>query len=181
MKKIESLLITLAAAMALAACSSTPTQDAGAASTAAPAPSAAPASPAAPATAPSPAAALVTMPLHKDPNSALSKQRSVYFDFDDATVKSEFNGLIETHGKYLQGNPRLAVRIEGHADERGSAEYNLALGQKRAEAVVRALKIIGVKDSQMEPISYGEERPVAAGQGESAWGRNRRADVVYRD
>jgi len=181
MKKIESLLITLAAAMALAACSSTPTQDAGAASTAAPAPSAAPASPAAPATAPSPANPLVTMPLHKDPNSALAKQRSVYFDFDDATVKSEFNGLIETHGKYLQGNPRLAVRIEGHADERGSAEYNLALGQKRAEAVVRALKIIGVKDSQMEPISYGEERPVAAGQGESAWGRNRRADVVYRD
>jgi peptidoglycan-associated lipoprotein len=181
MKKIESLLITLAATVALAACSSTPTTDAGAASSPAPAPSAAPASPPAAATAPSPANALVIMPLHKDPNSALSKQRSVYFDFDDATVKSEFNGLIENHGKYLQGNPRLTVRIEGNADERGSAEYNLALGQKRAESVVRALKIFGVKDSQMEPTSYGEERPVAAGQGESAWGQNRRADVVYRD
>lgn len=176
MKKIESLLITVIATVALAACSSTPpATDAAAAPSAPSAP--APAS----ATAPSAAAALVAMPLHQDPNSALSKERSVYFDYDDFSIKSQYNSVVENHGRYLQGNSTLTIRVEGNADERGGAEYNLSLGQKRAESVVRALKIYGVKDSQVEAVSYGEERPVAPGHDEAAWDQNRRADVVYRN
>lgn len=106
-------------------------------------------------------------------------QRSVYFEFDDSAVKNEDLGLIERHGKYLSSQPALAIRIEGNADERGSAEYNLALGQRRAESVVRALRIYGIKDTQMEPVSYGEEKPMAQGHDESAWSQNRRADLVY--
>jgi len=103
----------------------------------------------------------------------------VYFDFDEALLKPEFSSLIERHGQYLMSNPKLAIRIEGNTDERGSAEYNLALGQKRAEAVKQALKIYGVKDTQMEAISWGKEKPRAKGHDEADWGQNRRADLQY--
>ncbi|MFZ2650447.1 MAG: OmpA family protein, partial [Burkholderiaceae bacterium] len=83
------------------------------------------------------------------------------------------------HGKYLGSKPQLAIRIEGNADERGSAEYNLALGQRRAEAVLHALKLFGVRDSQMEAVSWGEERPKLISHDESAWAQNRRADLAY--
>jgi peptidoglycan-associated lipoprotein len=119
------------------------------------------------------------LPAHLDPQSLISKERSVYFDFDQSLIKPEFTALLERHGKYLLDNPAIAVRIEGHADERGSAEYNLALGQRRAEAVLRALKLYGAKDAQMEPVSFGEERPVATGHDEASWWRNRRADIAY--
>lgn len=180
MKRNESLLITVIATVALAACSSTPPATNAPVAPAA-APSAPPAPAPAPATAPSPAAALVAIPLHQDPNSAISKERSVYFDYDDFSIKSQYNSVVENQGKYLQGNSTLTIRVEGNADERGSAEYNLSLGQKRAESMVRALKVYGVKDSQVEAVSYGEERPRAAGHDETAWGQNRRADVVYRN
>jgi peptidoglycan-associated lipoprotein len=125
------------------------------------------------------ASSTVTIPPHLDPKNLISTERSVFFDFNVFTVKSEYNGLIERHGKYLSSKPALSIKIEGNADERGSSEYNLALGQKRAQSVLQALKIAGVKDSQMEAISWGKERPKAMGHDEAAWAENRRADLVY--
>lgn len=116
---------------------------------------------------------------HLDPNSRISKEHSVYFDFDSTALKADYTPVIALHGKYLAANPSLVVRVEGNTDERGSAEYNLALGQKRAQTVVRALKVYGVQDRQLEAISYGEEKPAARGNEESAWSQNRRADIVY--
>lgn len=188
---LSALMLTV-----LAACSSTPppatpaASPAPAAATPAPAaPAARPAPPAAPAPTPAPAAdtkpatapavQAKALPAHLDPNSDIARDRSVYFDFDRAVVKPEAAPLIERHGKYLAANPALVVRVEGHTDERGSTEYNLALGNKRAEAVRQALKLIGARESQMEAISYGELRPKATGQGESAWSQNRRADLQY--
>jgi len=120
-----------------------------------------------------------SVPEYLDPNSPISKNRSVYFDFDDYSVKKEYAALVELQGKYLASRPTLAVKIEGNADERGSSEYNLALGQKRAEAVLRALKAFGVKDAQLEAVSFGKEKPKALGHDEAAWSQNRRADIQY--
>ena len=121
----------------------------------------------------------VVVPAHLDPNSSLSKNRSVYFDFDKFQVKDEYKSVVESHGKYVGSQGTLKIKIEGNADERGGREYNLALGQKRAEAVARALKIYGVKDQQVEAVSFGSEKPVASGHDEAAWAKNRRADVSY--
>jgi peptidoglycan-associated lipoprotein len=114
-----------------------------------------------------------------DPASPLAK-RSVYFDFDSFVVKPEFQGVVEAHGKFLVANPARRVTIEGNADERGSREYNLALGQKRAEAVKSRLRLLGVAESQMETVSLGEEKPVATGADEASWAQNRRADLNYK-
>jgi peptidoglycan-associated lipoprotein len=116
---------------------------------------------------------------HLNPNSAISKERSVYFGFDQFDIKADQAAVVERQGKYLAANGALKVRVEGNADERGGREYNLALGQKRAEAVVRGLKAYGVKDGQAEPVSFGSEKPKAAGHDEAAWAQNRRADVAY--
>jgi peptidoglycan-associated lipoprotein len=114
----------------------------------------------------------------KDPNNILSK-RSVYFDFDKYDVKEEYRPIVEAHAQFLKQNPNRSVRIEGNADERGSAEYNLALGQKRSEAVRSAMKALGASDSQIEATSNGKEKPRALGSNEAAWAENRRADVIY--
>ncbi len=116
---------------------------------------------------------------HLNPSSLIASQRSIYFDFDEFTVKAEAGPLIERQGKYLAGKPSLAIRVEGNADERGGREYNLALGQKRAEAVVRALKVYGVSDKQAEPVSFGSEKPQDLGHDEAAWAKNRRVDLAY--
>ena len=116
---------------------------------------------------------------HLNPNSLISTQRSVYFDFDQFNVKASETAVVERQGKYLASKPALAIRVEGNADERGGREYNLALGQKRAEAVVRALKVYGVTDKQVEPVSFGSEKPKATGHNEEAWAQNRRVDLVY--
>ncbi len=114
-----------------------------------------------------------------DPNSPLSK-RSVYFDFDSNAVKDEYRGLIQAHSRYLAGDKRDArIRIEGNCDERGSREYNLALGQRRAESVKKMMTVLGVGDGRIETVSYGEEKPVATGHDESSWAQNRRADIKY--
>ena len=113
-----------------------------------------------------------------DPAGPLAK-RSIYFDFDQYTIKPQYTALVERQGKYLAGQPALAIRVEGNCDERGSSAYNLALGQRRADAVVRALKIYGVKDAQMEAISWGKDKPVATGHDEAAWALNRRVDLQY--
>lgn len=114
-----------------------------------------------------------------DPNSPLAK-RSVYFDFDSYSVKDEYQSLLGQHAQYLKSHPERHVLIQGNTDERGTSEYNLALGQKRAEAVRRALSLLGVPDSQMEAVSLGKEKPQADGHDESSWAQNRRADLVYQ-
>lgn len=123
--------------------------------------------------------ATVTVAPHLDPRNLLSAERSVFFEFDDFAIRSDHAALIERHGRYLASKPTLSIKIEGNTDERGSPEYNLALGQRRAESVLRALKIYGVKDSQVEATSWGEERPRATAHNEGAWAQNRRADLAY--
>ncbi|MGH8787327.1 MAG: peptidoglycan-associated lipoprotein Pal [Cupriavidus necator] len=113
-----------------------------------------------------------------DPNSPLAK-RSVYFDFDSYSVKSDYQGMLGEHAKYLGSNKGRKILIQGNTDERGTSEYNLALGQKRAEAVRRSLASMGVPDTQMEAVSLGKEKPKAAGHDEASWAENRRADINY--
>ncbi|MBL8286832.1 MAG: peptidoglycan-associated lipoprotein Pal [Rubrivivax sp.] len=113
-------------------------------------------------------------------NSALlaaPSQRVVYFDFDSFAIRDEFKPLIEGHARALAGNKSRHMVIEGHTDERGGREYNLALGQKRAEAVLRSMTLLGVGEQQLEAVSYGKERPAAAGSDEAAWAKNRRAEL----
>jgi peptidoglycan-associated lipoprotein len=114
----------------------------------------------------------------KDPRSPLSK-RSVYFDYDSYVIRDEFKSLLATHAKFLMANTKMKMLIQGNADERGSREYNLALGQKRAEAVKNALALLGVKEAQLESVSLGEEKPVCAEQAEACWSQNRRGDMLY--
>lgn len=116
----------------------------------------------------------------KDPASPLSK-RSVHFDFDSFVVKDEYRPMLEAHAGYLMSKRDARVILQGNADERGSREYNLALGQKRAEAVRKALAVLGVSEAQMEAISFGEEKPRNEADTEEAYAENRRADVVYGD
>jgi len=114
-----------------------------------------------------------------NPNSPLAK-RSVYFDFDRYDVKDEYQAVLQAHAQYLKTHPQRHVLIQGNTDERGTSEYNLALGQRRAESVRRALSLMGVQDSQMEAVSLGKEKPVALGHDEASWAQNRRADLVYQ-
>ena len=123
--------------------------------------------------------ATVTLPAYLDPKSSLATERSVYFDYDEYAVKGDYAGLIERHGRFLASHPEVAIRVEGNTDERGGTEYNLALGQKRAEAVLRALKIYGVREQQLEAVSWGESKPVATDSTEAAWAQDRRADLQY--
>ncbi|HJV50324.1 MAG TPA: peptidoglycan-associated lipoprotein Pal [Noviherbaspirillum sp.] len=125
-----------------------------------------------------PVTAVTTDPLN-DPKGILAK-RSVYFDFDSFVVKDEFKPMIEAHAKYLGSNKGRKVVIQGNTDERGGREYNLALGQKRAEAVRKSLSALGVSDTQMEAVSFGKEKPKATGSDEASWAENRRADIVYQ-
>lgn len=166
----------LAAGVLLAGCSSTPVTPPPAPVPPAPAP-VAPAP--TPAPAPAPVAPAPVLPAYLDPNSPIHNERSIYFGFDQFTIKSDYDAMLERHGRYLSSAPSVAIKVEGNTDERGSSEYNLALGQKRAEAVVKALKIYGVKDAQVEAVSWGKERPKATGHDEAAWSQNRRADLAY--
>ena len=103
----------------------------------------------------------------------------VYFDYDEADIKPEFNAMLQAHGRNLAANPNMQVRLEGHADERGSREYNIGLGERRAQAVKQALLLQGAGASQLSTVSYGEERPAATGSDEESWGLNRRVELVY--
>lgn len=114
-----------------------------------------------------------------DPQGVLAK-RSVYFDYDSYTVKPEYRTVIENHAKYLVAHKDRKVIIQGNTDDRGGAEYNLALGQKRAEAVRKALVLLGVSDAQVEAVSFGKEKPKALGQDEASYAENRRADIAYQ-
>ncbi len=108
-------------------------------------------------------------------------ERLVFFDFDKSEIRPEFRAMLSAHTDYLVGNRGKAAMLQGHADERGSTEYNLALGQRRADAVREYLTAGGVYSDQLEAISYGEERPRALGSNESAWAENRRVEILYTD
>jgi peptidoglycan-associated lipoprotein len=192
-----TLLAAAAAVAVLAGCAtpSTPTPAAAATPAPAPTPAAAPAAaPAAPAAgttggvaggssrstalAPTPAPPPVAPPAPALP--AQPESATVYFDFDDARLAQAGLATVERYGRYLGAVRAASARVEGHADERGSREYNLALGQRRAQSVVDALKVLGVADSRVEAVSYGEERPRVRASNEEAWAQNRRAELSIK-
>jgi len=114
----------------------------------------------------------------EDPNSPLAT-RVIYFDYDQSTVRMEYMDVVRAHAQYLANNPQVTVRLEGHADERGSREYNLGLGENRANAIRNLMLAEGVADNQIVVVSYGEERPAAYEHNEDAWAMNRRVELVY--
>ena len=115
-----------------------------------------------------------------DNQGPASVGRIVLFDYDSYVIKPEFQNLIESHARFLKANGARKVMIEGHTDERGGREYNLALGQRRAEAVRRSLGLFGIADNQVEAVSFGKEKPGAQGGDEASWAQNRRAEIAYR-
>jgi peptidoglycan-associated lipoprotein len=127
-----------------------------------------------------PQSQVATVDLNRNAAAAVTGGRIVYFDFDSYVVKEEFRPVIESHAKALTTSRQKKMVIEGHTDERGGREYNLALGQKRAEAVAKSLTLLGAQDSQIEAVSFGKERPAAQGSDEAAWAKNRRAELKDR-
>lgn len=113
-------------------------------------------------------------------DAALRRITTFYFDFDTAEIKAESRDVLAAHARYLANNPNVDVRLEGHTDERGTKEYNLALGERRANAVQRFLIVNGADRGQIETVSYGEEKPAAMGSNESAWAQNRRVELIFR-
>ena len=111
---------------------------------------------------------------------AAANARTIYFEFDSFAIRPEYQAIIETNARNLKANKNQRISIEGHTDERGGREYNLALGQKRADAVRKALSLLGVADAQMESVSFGKEKPAATGESEMAMEKNRRAEIVVR-
>lgn len=120
-----------------------------------------------------------TSPSTQEPRSAIPAERSAYYDLDRSELRPEARTLIEANARYLREHPGLKARIEGNADERGSAEYNLALGQRRAEGVAKALGLLGVTNDRIEAVSFGKEKPRETGHDEASWAKNRRSDIVY--
>lgn len=118
-------------------------------------------------------------PMDEDPASPLSK-RVIYFDYDKSELPDEYRPIVQAHANFLGANPRARVVLEGHTDERGSREYNVALGERRAEATRRLMLFMGAAEDQIETVSFGEERPVALGHDESAWQQNRRVEIIYQ-
>ena len=114
----------------------------------------------------------------KDPNNILSK-RSIYFEFDSFTIADQYKPILQAHAKYLAANRNARVTLQGHADERGSREYNIALGQKRSDSVKRTMTLLGVQETIVETVSFGKEKPKNMGHDEAAWAENRRVDIIY--
>jgi peptidoglycan-associated lipoprotein len=180
---MRRILTGIAIAGLLAACASTPDEQEAAKveerlPSAKPTTPAKPADPGTAATKPLDTGKVAGDPL-KDPANILSK-RSIYFDYDSNAVKDEYRPVISAHAKYLSQNRSRRVRVEGNTDERGSREYNLALGQRRADAVKQMMELLGASGSQIETLSFGEEKPKATGSDESSWAENRRADIRYQ-
>jgi peptidoglycan-associated lipoprotein len=113
------------------------------------------------------------------PLEGLLAKRTIYFDFDSSEIRGEGTDIVAAHAKYLSKTGGMKIRLEGHTDERGSREYNIGLGERRAQAVRRALLLQGAAEGQISTVSYGEERPAAAGSDEAAWAKNRRVEIVY--
>ncbi len=159
-------------------CSSEPSKDEGKATVEERAPAAAKPAPAQPVSAKPVQPSQVQVNPLKDPKNILSK-RSIFFDYDSDRIRDEFRPLLQAHGKYLADNAGAKMLIQGNCDERGSREYNLALGQRRAEAVKRMLVLMGAREAQIEPVSLGEEKPRCTEQTEACWAQNRRGDLLY--
>lgn len=178
---MKKLVTSVLMASLLAACASQKPKEAPVAETkpapVAEAPAPAPAAPA-PAAAPASVAPVAVDPLN-DPNSILAK-RSTYYPFDVYVVQDADKPVVQAHAKYLSEHADRKVRLEGNCDERGSNEYNLGLGQRRADGVKKMLIVGGARDSQLEAMSYGEEKPRATGHDEASWAQNRRTDLNYR-
>ncbi len=181
---MKRILTAILATAILAACSSTSTKEqdpaavedrSGASTT--PQPSTKPPVTTGPTTTPLDPKGVSGNPL-KDPSNILSK-RSIYFELDSNVVKEEFKPVVSAHARYLQQNRGQKMTVQGNADERGSREYNLALGQRRADAVKQAMQLLGAQPDQIETVSFGEEKPKATGHDEKSWYENRRADIVY--
>jgi peptidoglycan-associated lipoprotein len=113
------------------------------------------------------------------PQAGLLAKRTIYFDFDNSEIKGEATDIVAAHAKYLAAHSTARVRLEGNTDERGSREYNIGLGERRSQAVRRALLLQGASDAQLSTVSYGEERPASAGHDDTAWAKNRRVEIVY--
>jgi peptidoglycan-associated lipoprotein len=173
MRTISTLALIVSSAVLLAACSSTKLDDKNA-----PVESRAGTGSATDTRAVNTVDAGSTDPLN-DPQGVLAK-RSIYFDYDSYSIKDEYRAVVENHAKYLVAHKDRKVIIQGNTDDRGGAEYNLALGQKRAEAVRKALVLLGVSDAQVEAVSFGKEKPKALGQDEASYAENRRADIAYQ-
>jgi peptidoglycan-associated lipoprotein len=174
---MKKLVISIVLVNLLAACASEkPKEPEAAAPESAPVATAPVAAPEA-VPAPAPAPVVAVDPLN-DPANILAK-RSIYYPFDVSAVQDADKPIVLAHAKYLSEHPDLKIRVEGNADERGSNEYNLALGQRRAEGVKKMLVLGGAKSSQIETASYGEEKPKATGHDEAAWSQNRRSDIKY--
>ena len=177
----KRLIGSILLAMLLAACSSKPIKEAPKVEEKSPSSQAAPSAGAkdeSAMTAPAAESSMSVNPL-KDPNNILSK-RSVYFDFDKDEVKSEYRALIEAHAKYQLAHPDAKVVLQGNADERGSREYNLSLGQHRSVAVKKVMNLLGVQDKQIETVSYGEEKAKTSCRDEACYQEDRRVDIVYQ-
>jgi peptidoglycan-associated lipoprotein len=177
-KRFGKSVLPFGLAVLLTACASTPPQES-AQPTPTPTSAIAPKSVAvAPETRPAARPAVSVSPLN-DPNNLLSK-RSIYYDFDKSDLKSEFRPLVEAHAKYLRDHPGANITIQGNCDERGSREYNIALGQRRSQGVLNIMKLLSVPERQMEAVSFGKEKPKALGHDEAAWAEDRRSDIVYQ-
>jgi peptidoglycan-associated lipoprotein len=113
------------------------------------------------------------------PQGGLLAKRVIYFDFDSSEIKGDGTDIVGAHAKYLATNPTARVRLEGHTDDRGSREYNIGLGERRAQSVRRALLLQGATEAQLSTVSYGDERPAVAGHDEAAWSKNRRVEIIY--
>ncbi|UXH79897.1 peptidoglycan-associated lipoprotein Pal [Roseateles amylovorans] len=172
--KLEKLMLSLVAVAALAACSSTKLDEPAPVETKPATPVVQPQQPQTNTTGERP---VTTVDLGAQYDAAVSNQRVVYFDFDSFVVKDDYRSLIENHSKRLNNKKSLVLSLEGHTDERGGREYNLALGQKRAEAVAKSLTLLGVATNQVEPVSFGKERPADNGHNEDAWAKNRRVEL----
>ena len=181
---MKRLFLALAASAILAACSSTPTKEQeGAAvedrsgASASSQQQKPPTQSTGPTSKPLEGSSMSGNPL-KDPSNILSK-RSIYFELDSNVVKDEFKPVVSAHARYLQQNRGAKMTVQGNADERGSREYNIALGQRRADAVKQAMQLLGAQADQIETVSFGEEKPKSTGHDEASWYENRRADIVY--
>ena len=168
MKNLISTVVLVATLAVLAGCSSKPPEE--------PPP---PPQPTTDTSGVADAGAVVDDTASSGPSGELLSKRIIYFDFDRADIRADSQSVVAAHAQYLSRNPSQKVRLEGHADERGSREYNIGLGERRAQAVRRALLLLGVAESQLATVSYGEERPAAAGSDEQAYGLNRRVEIVY--
>ncbi len=173
---MKKALIAAIALIALYGCSSEPTKDEGKAGVEERAPTA-PQQPPSTSARPVQPSQVQVNPL-KDPANILSK-RSVFFDYDSDVIKDEFRPLVQAHGKYLAEHPAAKMLVQGNCDERGSREYNIALGQRRADAVKRMLALMGAREAQIESVSLGEEKPRCTETTESCYAQNRRDDMLY--